>query len=205
MHRSLQTPPSRPLHSVNAALGLFSQNNAGTIFCAVAALMLVGCATASGPAGATANSTPAEMAAGDVSAAMKPHKAPHIISTKSENDFATTLTLTKTAIEARGFKIFTSIDHAAGAASIGETLRPTTLIIFGNPRGGTKLMQAAQTIGVALPLKALVYQDAEGDVIIATSDVKHIVHEHNAEGVDALAARVAGALKAIAEEAAAKE
>ena len=63
-------------------------------------------------------------------------------------------------IRNKGMKVFARIDHAAGAAGVGLTLRPTELIIFGNARAGTPLMQSAQTVGIDLPLKALVWQDA---------------------------------------------
>src|SRR5262245_12276222 len=66
----------------------------------------------------------------------------------------------ETEIRAHGLGVFARIDHAAGAAEVGLTLRPTNLIIFGNARGGTPLMQAAQTVGIDLPLKALVWEDA---------------------------------------------
>ena len=62
------------------------------------------------------------------------------------------------AIKAKGMTVFARIDHAAGAAAAGLALRPTELLIFGNARAGTPLMQADQTIGIDLPLKALVYR-----------------------------------------------
>src|SRR5215470_11850564 len=65
-------------------------------------------------------------------------------------------------IKAKGMTVFARIDHAAGAAAVALALRPTELLIFGNARGGTPLMQSAQTIGIDLPLKALVWQDASG-------------------------------------------
>ena len=68
------------------------------------------------------------------------------------------------AIKARGMTVFARIDHAAGAAAVGLPLRPTELLIFGSARAGTPLMQADQTVGIDLPLKALVYEDAAGKV-----------------------------------------
>jgi uncharacterized protein (DUF302 family) len=65
-------------------------------------------------------------------------------------------------IKAKGMTLFARIDHAAGAAAAGLALRPTEVLIFGNARGGTPLMQAQQSIGIDLPLKALVWQDAAG-------------------------------------------
>jgi uncharacterized protein (DUF302 family) len=63
--------------------------------------------------------------------------------------------------------VFARIDHGAGAAEVGLTLRPTELIIFGNARGGTPLMQSSQTVGIDLPLKALVWQDAAAQTWIS--------------------------------------
>src|SRR6516225_5784907 len=62
-------------------------------------------------------------------------------------------------IRGKGMEVFARIDHAAGAAKVGLTLAPTELIIFGNARGGTPLMQSVQTVGIDLPLKILVWQD----------------------------------------------
>jgi hypothetical protein len=66
------------------------------------------------------------------------------------------------AVKAKGLTVFAHVDHAAGAAAVELPLRPTELLIFGNARGGTPLMQSAQTIGIDLPLKILVWQDATG-------------------------------------------
>jgi uncharacterized protein (DUF302 family) len=71
-----------------------------------------------------------------------------------------TLLKLEAAVKARGMTVFARIDHAAGAADVGLALRPTELVIFGNARGGTPLMQSDQTMGIDLPLKALVWQDA---------------------------------------------
>jgi uncharacterized protein (DUF302 family) len=65
-------------------------------------------------------------------------------------------------VRARGLTVFAQIDHAAGAAAVGLSLRPTELLIFGSAGGSTPLMEIAQTIGIDLPLKALVWQDASG-------------------------------------------
>src|SRR6202048_1601947 len=67
-------------------------------------------------------------------------------------------------VKAKGMTVFARIDHAAGAASAGMPLRPTELLIFGNAKGGTPLMQADQTMGIDLPLKALAFEDAAGKV-----------------------------------------
>ena len=80
----------------------------------------------------------------------------------------------------RGLNIFARIDHAAGAAKIGKTLRPTEVIIFGNPQGGTPLMECAQSAGIDLPLKALVWEDAQGQVWLGYNDPAFLAKRHEA-------------------------
>ena len=82
------------------------------------------------------------------------------------------------AATAKGLTVFARIDHAAGAAAVGLPLRPTEVVIFGNARGGTPLMQAAQTIGIDLPLKALVYEDATGKVWLAYNEPAWLARRH---------------------------
>src|SRR5437773_9279811 len=81
-------------------------------------------------------------------------------------------------IRARGMTVFARIDHAAGAAEVGLTLRPTELIIFGNARGGTPLMQSVQTVGIDLPLKALVWEDAGGKTWLSYNELSWIAQRH---------------------------
>ena len=73
-------------------------------------------------------------------------------------------------VQAKGLTVFAHVDHAAGAAAVGLPLRPTDLLIFGNAKGGTPLMQSVQTIGIDLPLKALVWQDGAGDTWLSYND-----------------------------------
>lgn len=77
-----------------------------------------------------------------------------------------------------GMAVLARIDHAAAAATVGLALRPTTVILFGNPRGGTPLMQAEQTIGIDLPLKALVWEDAEGRTWLGYNDPAWLAARH---------------------------
>jgi uncharacterized protein (DUF302 family) len=95
-------------------------------------------------------------------------------------------------IRAKGMSVFARLDHAAGAAEAGLELRPTNLIIFGNARGGTPLMQASQTAGIDLPLKALVWQDAAGKTWLSYNEPSWIVQRHGlgvrAEIIDKLGA-----------------
>ncbi len=105
-------------------------------------------------------------------------------------------------INATGMKVFARIDHAAGAAEVGLTLRPTELIIFGNARGGTPLMQAAQTIGIDLPLKALVWEDAAGKTWISYNEPKWIVQRHGVTNAQPIVTKMADLLSAISTAAA---
>ncbi|MGN1285237.1 MAG: DUF302 domain-containing protein [Bradyrhizobium sp.] len=86
----------------------------------------------------------------------------------------------KAELQASGLTLFAQIDHAAGAASAGLALRPTELFVFGNAKGGTPLMQAAQTIGIDLPLKALVWQDDAGDCWLSYNDPAWLAERHGA-------------------------
>jgi uncharacterized protein (DUF302 family) len=83
------------------------------------------------------------------------------------------------AVKEKGLMVFARIDHAEGARAAGLSLRPTELIIFGNAKGGTPLMQAGQESGIDLPLKALVYQDAEDRVWLAYNDPHWLADRHH--------------------------
>ena len=81
-------------------------------------------------------------------------------------------------VRAKGMIAFAHIDHAARAAAVGLSLRPTELLIFGNARGGTPLMELAQTAGIDLPLKVLVWQDASGITWLSYNDPTWIAKRH---------------------------
>jgi len=102
----------------------------------------------------------------------------------------------------RGLIVFARIDHADGAEKVGMRLRPTELVIFGHPRGGTPLMIDRQTAGIDLPVKALAWEDAEGKVWLSYNDARWLMVRHGLgpQSVDAVDAIVAG-LSLLAEEA----
>ncbi|WP_166296969.1 DUF302 domain-containing protein [Bradyrhizobium sp. 2S1] len=105
----------------------------------------------------------------------------------------------KSELEARGLTLFAQIDHAAGADGAGLALRPTELFVFGNAKGGTPLMQATQTIGIDLPLKALVWQDAGGDTWLSYNDPAWLAERHGvADNTQAVTAAMSALLGAIA-------
>jgi len=99
----------------------------------------------------------------------------------------------ETEIKAKGMTVFARIDHAAGAAAVGLSLRPTELLIFGSAKAGTPLMQASQTIGIDLPLKALIFEDAAGKVWLSYNDPGWLVNRH---GPGAAATHIADAMEA---------
>ena len=105
-------------------------------------------------------------------------------------------------IRAQGMTVFARIDHAAGAAEVGLTLPPTELIIFGNARGGTPLMQSAQTVGIDLPLKALVWEDAAGATWLSYNEPGWITQRHSVANVEQVVSKMAGALSAMSRKAA---
>jgi len=105
-------------------------------------------------------------------------------------------------IRAHGLNVFARIDHAAGAAEVGLTLRPTELIIFGNARGGTPLMQSVQIVGIDLPLKALVWQDTAGKTWISYNEPNWIAQRHGIANAEPVVAKMADLLRAISTAAA---
>src|SRR6266478_1017555 len=97
-------------------------------------------------------------------------------------------------ISAKGMKVFARIDHAAGAAEAGLELRPTELIIFGNARGGTPLMQSVQTVGIDLPLKTLVWEDTAGTTWLSYNEPSWIARRHNIPDAKVTLSRMTAAL-----------
>lgn len=103
-------------------------------------------------------------------------------------------------VRARGMVVFARVDHAAGAAQVGLSLRPTEVLMFGNAKAGTPLMQANQTIGIDLPLKALVWEDENGKVWLSYNEPNWLAQRHRLPvgtkaAVDAMAAGLGGLAK----------
>jgi len=125
-----------------------------------------------------------------------------LVTLQSSHDFATTLERLTAALESKGVRVFARIDHAAAATSAGLELRLTTVVIFGNPVAGTPLMQAAQTVGIDLPLKALVWQDAQGAVHLTYNDPAWIAARHGLDrGAGQAVTAMAAGLAAFAQHA----
>ena len=105
-------------------------------------------------------------------------------------------------IRAKGMNVFARIDHPAGAAEVGLKLRPTELILFGNALGGTPLMQSVQTVGIDLPLKVLVWEDAGGKTWLSYNEPSWIARRHGVRNAEQLVSKMGAALSAIARKAA---
>ncbi|MGB7097362.1 MAG: DUF302 domain-containing protein [Xanthobacteraceae bacterium] len=120
----------------------------------------------------------------------------------SQHSVKATIDRLENAARAKGLTIFARIDHAAGATSVGLPLRPTELLIFGNARGGTPLMQLAQTIGIDLPLKALAWEDAAGKTWLSYNEPAWVAERHGVGEQGATVAKaLANAIAALAKEA----
>jgi uncharacterized protein (DUF302 family) len=104
-----------------------------------------------------------------------------VITKNSPHDVATTLDRLEKIVKEKGITVMARVDHAKNAQGVGMELRPTQLLIFGNPKLGTALMQADQRIGLDLPMKVLVWEDADGNVWLAYVDPEELAERY---GID---------------------
>ena len=122
-----------------------------------------------------------------------------LITIRSAHGPQDTLARLEAAVKAKGMTVFARIDHAAGAAAAGLPLRPTDVLIFGNAKAGTPLMQSVPAIGLDLPLKALVWQDASGATWLSYNDPRWLAQRHGVgRDADATINAMAAALSAVA-------
>lgn len=125
-----------------------------------------------------------------------------LITVKSSFGPEETMNRYEAEVRAKGMTVFAHVDHAAGAVAVGLPLRPTDLLIFGNAKGGTPLMQSVQSIGIDLPLKALVWQDVSGTTWLSYNDPVYLTRRHGLDdSANATVTAMSGALKAIAAKA----
>jgi uncharacterized protein (DUF302 family) len=101
-----------------------------------------------------------------------------LITLKSPHAAKATMDKFEAIVKAKGLHVFARIDHAAGAAKVGKTLRATEVLLFGNPQGGTAFMQCAQSVGIDLPLKALAWEDASAQVWLGYNDPEFLAQRH---------------------------
>jgi uncharacterized protein (DUF302 family) len=98
---------------------------------------------------------------------------------KSNHSVDETLEKLKSILQSKGVTIFAIVDHSGEAQKAGLTMRPTKLVIFGNPKGGTPLMLASPSIAIDLPLKILIYEDAQSSVQICYNTTAYLQQRHN--------------------------
>ena len=106
-----------------------------------------------------------------------------------------------TVLQSKGMTVFARIDHAAEAEKVGLKMRPTQLLVFGNPKGGTPLMVAAPTVAIDLPFKALAWEDADGKVWLGFNAPGYLKERHGIKGKDEALKALAGALDAMTDKA----
>jgi uncharacterized protein (DUF302 family) len=107
-----------------------------------------------------------------------------MISVKSAHDVPTTADKLVAVLEERGMTVFARVDHAAGAKKVDMTMEPTELVIFGNPKLGTVLMKCAPSVAIDLPLKALIWEDSDGQTWLGYNDPAYLAARHKLEGCD---------------------
>ena len=101
-----------------------------------------------------------------------------LVAVKSPYSAAETASRLEAQVKQRNLAVVARVDHAAGAQRVNQTLRPTEVFIFGNPQAGTPLMLCAQAVGIDLPMKALVWQDAQAQVWLGYNDPVWMVRRH---------------------------
>ena len=119
-----------------------------------------------------------------------------VITKKSHHDVTTTLDRLEKIVKAKGITVMARVDHAKNARGVGMELRPTQLLIFGNPKLGTALMQVDQRIGLDLPMKVLVWEDAKGTVWLAYVDPEELAERHGIDDDHAVVKKLHKALDA---------
>ncbi len=115
-----------------------------------------------------------------------------IVTIAAKSNAKETLLRLKAAIASHGLELFAEIDHAKNAAEISLSLRPSTVLLFGNAKAGTPLMQAKQIVALDLPLRALVWEDAAGKTWISCIDPVWIAHRY---GLAADAVQIAAKMR----------
>ena len=124
-----------------------------------------------------------------------------IISVKSSHEVKATTDRLENTLRQKGMTVFIRINHAEGAQKVGKKLRPTELVVFGNPNVGTPLMQCGQSIAIDLPQKALIWEDQEGTVWFSYNDPNYLVERHGITGCAEVIKKIENALSNFAKAA----
>jgi uncharacterized protein (DUF302 family) len=122
----------------------------------------------------------------------------HLVTIESQYSVAETADRLENIIKDKGLTFFTRIDHAENAKGVGLELKPTQLILFGNPKVGTLLMQCQATVAIDLPQKALVWQDDEGKVWFSYNNPEHLKELHSMQGCEDVIEKISGLLSGLA-------
>lgn len=117
-----------------------------------------------------------------------------VMQVESPHDVATTIDKLAAVLESKGMSVFGRVNHAANAEKAGLSLLPTELLIFGNPKIGTPLMNCAQSVALDLPQKMLAFQDESGKIYLSWNDPQYLKTRHAIEGCDEVLQKVSGAL-----------
>lgn len=125
-----------------------------------------------------------------------------LVTKKSNASVSETLDRLTKALESKGIKIFARVDHAAGAKGVDLELPPTELLIFGNPKLGTPLMQSNRAIAIDLPMKALAWQDKDGTVYLSYTAPDALKDRHDIDDRDEVFGKMTKALGALTDKAA---
>ena len=125
----------------------------------------------------------------------------HLVIKKSDHSVAQTLDRLSEGLKSRGIAIVARVDHAAAAEKAGLSLKPTQLLIFGNPKLGTPLMQANRKVGLELPMKVLAWEDEGGQVWLAYSKPEHLQATFAVKGQDGVFQQLTKVLAALTDEA----
>ena len=120
-----------------------------------------------------------------------------LITKKSQFGPGETLDRLEAVLEKKGITIFARISHTRGAEGVGIELRPTELLIFGNPKLGSHFFTSRQTAGIDLPMKALAWEDANGQVWLTYNDPQYIAGRHGIDDREAIVQKMTGALDSL--------
>lgn len=130
------------------------------------------------------------------------HADDGLVKKLSARGVQTTMDTLENLVRNKGLTVFARIDHAAGAAKVGEDMLPTQLLIFGNPAIGTKLMSSQRSVGIDLPIKVLIWEEPDGKVWVAYNESAYLAARHGIDDRDAVLQKMSGAVKGLVSAAA---
>lgn len=126
--------------------------------------------------------------------AMHAQAADGLVAVKSSHDVKATADKLESVLKEKGMTVMARVNHQQGAEKAAMELRPTEVVIFGNPKVGTPLMQCAQSVAIDLPQKALIWEDANGEVWLGYNNPEYLKNRHSIEGCDEVLDKVSVAL-----------